>query len=38
MTVQFASVHESIVGTKRSWRCSHRMSVVGGKAENIYSG
>jgi hypothetical protein len=25
-------------GTKRSWRCSHRMSVVGGKAEDIYSG
>src|SRR3984957_4523939 len=25
-------------GTKRSWRCSHRMSVVGGKAEDICSG
>src|SRR5665647_170377 len=25
------------VGTKRSLRCSHRMSVVGGKAENMCS-
>jgi predicted CoA-binding protein len=26
------------IGTKRSWRRSHRMSVVGGNAENIHSG
>jgi hypothetical protein len=28
----------SPVGTKRSLRCSHRMSVVGGEAENMCSG
>ena len=27
----------SEIGTKRSWRCGRRRSVVGGKAENIYS-
>jgi hypothetical protein len=25
-------------GAKGSWRCSHRMPVVGGKAEDVYSG
>jgi hypothetical protein len=33
-----ANPEPSTHGTKRSWRCSHRMSVVGGKAEDIYSG
>jgi hypothetical protein len=33
----FAAVHESLSGTKQSVRCSHRMSVVGGEAENIRS-
>jgi hypothetical protein len=28
----------SACGTKRSWRRSHRMSVVCGKAEDIHSG
>jgi len=27
----------SAAGTKRSWRCCHRMSVVRGEAENICS-
>jgi hypothetical protein len=27
----------SLVGTKRSWRCCHRMSVVRGEVENICS-
>jgi hypothetical protein len=33
----FAAVHESLSGTKQSLRCSHRVSVVGGEAENIRS-
>jgi hypothetical protein len=27
-----------LLGTNRTWRCGRRRSVVGGKAENIYSG
>ena len=32
-----AAMHESGIGTKRSLRCSRRMSVVGGEAENMCS-
>ncbi len=37
MTMLFAAVRESVVGTKRTWRDVRHESAFGGKAENIYS-
>ena len=33
----YCGVHESVVGTKRTWRDVRHESAFGGKAENIYS-
>jgi len=33
----FAAAHESVVGTKQTWRLQCAMSALGGKAENICS-
>ena len=33
-----ANSEPSTHGTKQSWRCRHRKSVVGSKAEDIHSG
>ena len=29
----FAAVHESAIGTKRTWTCALHMSAIGGKAD-----
>jgi hypothetical protein len=29
----FAAVHESAIGTKRTWTCGLQMSAIGGKAD-----